>query len=493
MKRPTVLFSCLLCCFSTGFPLSAGTALARQDTELPGKNFANGIKIGDVTSESAIVWVRLTQYPDRNKTGIAFPDVGVLRPEKMNKSTEELTGGFRLSEMEGGVPGTEGWVRILFWPETAPDLQCVTNWRQAVEASDYTCQFSLTGLMSGTRYCLRVDARPGEAGLPACTVDGRFGTAPAAHEPAAVRFAVVTCQDYPRRDDLENGHIIYKTMLSLNPDFFVHTGDIEYYDKPLPYAPNLELARFKWNRIFALPFQRNFFLNMASYFMKDDHDLLRNDCWPGQVYGDLTWEQGLAVFREQVPLGDKPYRTFRWGKDLQIWLVEGREFRSPNTMPDGPGKTIWGKEQIDWFMRTVQDSDATFRIVITPTPMVGPDREDKNDNYANAGFSHEGSRLRRFIADQANMIVITGDRHWQYHSIDAETGLHEFGTGPASDMHASGWKQDDFRPEHRYLNLKGGFLYGSIERAEKDCILTLQHRSVDGDIYYEAAFHTALK
>ncbi len=29
-------------------------------------------------------------------------------------------------------------------------------------------------------------------------------------------------------------------------------------------------------------------------------------------------------------------RTFRWGKTLQIWLVEGRDYRSPNNMPDGP-------------------------------------------------------------------------------------------------------------------------------------------------------------
>ena len=44
-------------------------------------------------------------------------------------------------------------------------------------------------------------------------------------------------------------------------------------------------------------------------------------------------------------MGEQTYRTFRWGKDLQIWLVEGRDFRSPNNMPDGPDKTIWGAEQ----------------------------------------------------------------------------------------------------------------------------------------------------
>ncbi len=77
-----------------------------------------------------------------------------------------------------------------------------------------------------------------------------------------------------------------------------------------------------------MPFQRNFHNNVASYFIKDDHETLKNDCWPGQSYGDITWEDGLEIFREQVPMGEKTYRTIRWGKDLQIWLVEGRDYRS---------------------------------------------------------------------------------------------------------------------------------------------------------------------
>lgn len=73
---------------------------------------------------------------------------------------------------------------------------------------------------------------------------------------------------------------------------------------------------------------------------------------------DFTFEQGLGVFLEQVPMGRRTYRTVRWGKDLQVWMVDGRDFRSPNTMPDGPTKTIWGAEQIAWFKRTVRQSDA---------------------------------------------------------------------------------------------------------------------------------------
>ncbi|NIP95358.1 MAG: alkaline phosphatase, partial [Akkermansiaceae bacterium] len=48
------------------------------------------------------------------------------------------------------------------------------------------------------------------------------------------------------------------------------------------------------------------------------------------------------------------------------------------------GKTIWGAKQKQWLFRSFEESDATFRLLISPTPVVGPDRGGKNDNHANA-------------------------------------------------------------------------------------------------------------
>lgn len=324
--------------------------------------------------------------------------------------------------------------------------------------------------------------RNSENGSHSCSVEGLFRTAPNAETPARVRFTVVSGQDYPRRDDPAKGHKIYPQMQKLDPDFFVHTGDIEYYDKPQPYADNIDLARFKWNRLYAMPFQRDFHNHTASYFMKDDHDTLRNDCWPGQSYHDLTWEQGLALFPEQVPMGNKTYRTARWGKDLQVWFVEGRDYRSANSMPDGPEKTIWGVEQKQWFFETVKNSDATFRILISPTPVVGPDRNGKNDNHANKGFNHEGEELRKFIASQSNMFVVCGDRHWQYVSVDAKTGLREYSCGPTTNKHASGFSLKNRSEMHRYLNIRGGFLRVDVDRVGGEPQLTFRHHGTDGTV-----------
>ena len=452
---------------------------------------ANGIKVGEVTQDSAVVWTRLTKAPERNVDGAPFPEVTGQARAGSDLSLEEITGGRVLSEMEGAAPGAPGLVRVALWPEARLDGRQDSGWRLVQGSRDFTRQFTFEKLSPDTQYGILAEGKPSADSEPTCRVEGRFRTAPAPDAAADVSFVVVTCGDYPRRDDPERGHKIYDAMLKIEPHFFVHTGDIEYYDKDLPWGPHPDLARFKWNRFYAMPFQRTFHNHVTSYFIKDDHDALMNDCWPGQNYGALTWEEGLAIFREQVPMGDKTYRTFRWGKDVQFWIVEGRDYRSPNIMPDGPDKTIWGAEQKAWFKRTVQESDATFRVLISPTPLVGPDRKNKNDNHANEGFAHEGRELRAFMASMGNMIVINGDRHWQYASVCAETGLREFGTGAHTDSHAGGWNQADFLPEHRYLNVQGGFLQVEVTHEKGAPQMILRHRDVYGKVCNEVVLPEA--
>lgn len=480
------VFTALVICFASVAVLSG--------CQVHGVNMANGIKIGEVDSGSAIVWTRLTANPERNIGGVPFP----ARKDPWDKENQ---GEYAcdIEKMDAAVPGAKGQVRFTYWMDGDKKQVKSTAWKPVLEDKDFTFQTKLEGLRPGATYFIIAEGRAEENSKVTCKVQGRFNTPEEAQTSRAsvkehVRFTVVTGQDYNRRDDEANGHKIYQHMLALKPDFFVHTGDIVYYDKDGPYADDVALARFKWNRIYSMPFQRTFHNNVASYFMKDDHDTLRNDCWPGQTYGrDLTWEDGLAIFREQVPMGEKTCRTFRWGKDLQIWLVEGRDFRSPNNMPDGPEKTIWGKEQKKWFFDTVEKSDAAFRILISPTPIVGPDRGNKNDNHANKGFTHEGDQLRQFISEQKNMFIICGDRHWQYVSVDPKTGAKEYSCGPTSDKHAGGFSEKNRSPMHKYLKVKGGFLSVTVERENGEPKITFRHHGVDGSVYNEDVVKAKIK
>jgi alkaline phosphatase D len=367
--------------------------------------------------------------------------------------------------IENAAPGVVGEVRVTCWQSEPRREVFQADWVPTSPERDFTHQFRVADLSPGSAYEVLVETRPTGGSEAASRVEGRFRTAPAADAIVPIEFVVVTCQAIGSADCGDHGHSPYKLIPKLDADFFVHTGDIVYYDKA-PLCKNAEHARWKWNRMYGFFLNRDFHSGIASYFMKDDHDTLKNDCWSGQTYGDLTWEQGLAIFREQVPMGEKTYRTVRWGKDVQIWMTENRDFRSPNKIPDGPEKTIWGVEQKAWFKQTVTESDATFKFLIMPGPLVGPDKRGKADNHCNDCFKHEGDEIRSFMAKQKNMFVINGDRHWQYFSIHPELKIREFGCGPINDIHNYGGNPG-YKPEyHRFFSGGGGWLTVSVSRKD---------------------------
>jgi alkaline phosphatase D len=436
-------------------------------------HFGNGMKIGEVDQTSAIVWLRLTDAPERRADGTPFQDADKKVPD-----------GLRLRDMKDSLMGAAGSVRLRYAMHDGK--QSVTPWQTVDPQRDFTAQVRLSGLKPGTTYKIIAEGRADDADDSMAACEGAFTTAPIPADAAPVRFVAVTCHDFPRRDDGGRGHLIYPVMATLNPAFLVHTGDIEYYDKPGPFAMSAGLARFKWNRFYSLANQRDFHRRFASYFMKDDHDTVKNDCWPGQNYGDLTWDQGLAIFREQFPMGEKTYRTVRWGSDLQIWMVEGRDYRSPNRTPDGPAKSILGAEQKKWLFDTMRASDAGFRILISPTPIVGPDRGEKNDNLANKGFTHEGNEVRAFLSGLDHTFIVCGDRHWQY--VSSSGKLTEFSCGPGSDSYAEGFSMKNRAPEHRFLRIKGGFLSVEVKRDAEKPAISFRHHDVKGEVVHEERF-----
>jgi alkaline phosphatase D len=460
--------------------VSVGCAFAQRQEPV---YLANGMKVGEVTSSSAIVWTRTTLKPERNTEGPDFVKIDRSKAEKLPPESQ-LPDGTQLADMKYAVPGAPGWVRLRLIKDNGETME--KDWVKTSVENDFTHQWEIEGLEEGGAYKIAIDAgRLGNNEKHFDTIEGTLKLAPPESKISPVTFTVVTGQHFERRDNAENGHEIYRHMLELKPDFFVHTGDILYYDKAAPYATSLDLARYKWHRIYSLPYQMKFHKHITTYFEKDDHDTLKNDCWPGQTYGKFTWEQGLATFREQVPMGEKTYRTARWGKDLQVWMVEGRDFRSNNRIPDGPEKTIWGEEQKKWLFESMKNSDATFRVLISPTPIVGPDRGGKSDNHANKVFEHEGNEVRKLLVSLPNTYVACGDRHWQYVSEDPETGLREYSCGPTTDKHAGGFSKDNESKMHKYLNIKGGFLAITVERRNGVPTLIARHYSADGEVYNE--------
>ncbi|MEM9364692.1 MAG: family 16 glycoside hydrolase [Planctomycetota bacterium] len=459
---------------------------------------ANAMRNSWADQDSIVIWTRTTAHPSMLMDGKRFLSLSTGQARKLANERDpkklmeaQLPKNATLSEMFGACPGHAGQVKLSYFPGKRRDQVKSTEWITTKAESDFTAQWKLENLQPDTQYATIIEARSVNGESTKAVVRGAFRTAPAVNATKAVDFCVTTCHDFIRRDDGMNGHKLYPAMTKMNPDFIVHAGDIEYYDKPDPWALTVELMRFKWGRIFSLPSNRSFYQNTTSYFLKDDHDTLKNDCWAGQMYGSVSFEQGVQIFNEeQFPSRSPRYQTVQWGKDLQVWFLEGRDYRSPNNIADGPEKTILGRTQKEWLFETLKESTAKFRLIFSPTPIVGPDRDNKRDNHANDVFAHEGAEIRSQLEQLENTIVLCGDRHWQYASFDPATDLWEFGCGPGSEKHQLGWKPGDERPLHQFLRVKGGFLSGQLQYVGKNKTpkLTIRHHKVTGEPVSEFIF-----
>lgn len=443
---------------------------------------AMGFRVGEVTQDSAVVWTRITKDRQRNWDGFREPN---KREPRVN---EYAPSKIKVADRQGESVGAVGQVRVQYTPAPLRNDALVTDWIDVTAENDFVHQFQLAGLTPSTKYDLRVEARDSANDPISATLHGSFTTPAKPDQWQDVRFTVVTGQSYWDLDH-KDGYHIYPAMQKLAPHFIVPTGDTVYLDSEAPRARTVALARFHWHRMYSLPRHIEFHRQVPGYWEVDDHDSWCNDDWPTMKapwMNPLTFEQGFSVYREQVPIGDALYRTVRWGKGLQVWMVEGRMYRSPNKMPDGPEKTIWGKTQMDWLKRTILASDADFRVLISPTPIVGPDRDrGKNDNHSNDAFAYEGSHFRQWTKEQElkNFYTCCGDRHWQYMSIDPESRLREISCGPASDAHAGGNpQQPDWQP---FLRVKGGFLSVSVTREDGVPTIALRHHDVHGKVVHE--------
>lgn len=361
------------------------------------------------------------------------------------------------------IMGKEGIAR--FEIDTLPDFShpVYSSWKSACSDNDFIVKIKVSDLKPGTCYYYRLEY--GITGM--YTKYGKvnsFITLPGKKSDKDVSLVIVTGMNYSKfhygtnsirenpvtrvytSQDKNLGYPALATIAQMKPDYFVGTGDNVYYDYPKQNrARTKEEMRHKWHEQFTQPGYIELFSNVGTYWEKDDHDYRFNDCDTSGTE-EPCHSLGKQIFLEQVPVVDpddpkaKTYRTYRLNKNLQIWLPEGRDYRSPNTISDGPDKSLWGKEQFAWLKETLLESDATFKILISPTPLVGPDDSYKTDNHANInGFRYERDQFFLWLKENGlignNFFIVCGDRHWQYHSIDP-SGIEEFACGALVDANS---------------------------------------------------------
>ena len=429
----------------------------------------------------------------------------------------------RLSEgdelVEGDLPGAWGVVEFSLSSEGSEQVLLA----HAFPQRDFIARVKFQELIPNTTYVCKT-----RLGLELNRLtDGptvTFKTLPGPDIAENVSFAVVTGMNYAKfhgdsrinrarsavknntklpqpysGPDKELGYPALATILKMKPDFFIGTGDNVYYDTPDdPRAVTTTEMRQKWHEQFVQPRFRELFAKVPTHWIVDDHDYRVDD---GDNSGEFLPlpETGRQILLEQLPYASseqpaaRTYRTYRVSKDLQIWLTENRFHRSPNVMPDGPEKTVWGKEQKVWLKKTLKESDAKFKVLISPTPMVGPDDLRKTDNHCDiGGFQHERDEFFKFLKenelDQQNFFIICGDRHWQYHAVDS-TGVEEFSCGAMVDANSrlgrmpgdpAGTDPDGLIEHlHRQTERSGGFLLVRCDAVSQSGVAKLSFEFYD--------------
>ena len=215
--------------------------------------------------------------------------------------------------VDGDLPGMEGVVRFEF--ATNPEFAAprATPWLEATAENDYIVKVQIEGLTPGTEYLYRVlygpDPDNSESGPTRS-----FATHPGPDAEARTSFTVVTGMNYyqfydnPDRmytgPDKELGFPGLTSMLALEPDFFIATGDNVYYDAPYDgRATTAPTMRKKWHEQLGRQRFIDFFADTPTYWEKDDHDYRYNDCDNTTDAAPLP-ELGRRIFLEQVPVAD---------------------------------------------------------------------------------------------------------------------------------------------------------------------------------------------
>ena len=148
-----------------------------------------------------------------------------------------------------------------------------------LEENNRVVSLPISPLRPDTQYYYLIEAD----GVVDPTQRGKFRTFP--RSPASFSFAFGSCAE------TGSAHPIFETIRSLNPLFFLHTGDMHYLDIPVN---DRNLFRAGYDTVLASPTQAALYREVPLVYMWDDHDYGPNDSdafAPGREAARLTYQE----------------------------------------------------------------------------------------------------------------------------------------------------------------------------------------------------------
>lgn len=271
------------------------------------------------------------------------------------------------------------------------------------------------------------------------------------------------------------GMRIYETMRRAEPDFFIHSGDTIYADGPLRETVDLPdggvwknlvtpakskvaetLDEFRGNHAYNLMDENLRRLNaeVPVFAQWDDHEVTNNWYWEKRMDADPRYSEksvallaanGMQAFLDYMPVRRHPnerarlYSSFRYGPHVEIFRIDMRSYRGPNTTNDqtaqGSDTKILGSEQMRWLKQALLASSATWKVIASDMPLglVVPD-SSQDPTASEAVAQGDGPALGREleIADLLRFIKHAGIRNTVWLTADVHyTAAHQYDPGKA--------------------------------------------------------------
>ncbi|AIE59998.1 alkaline phosphatase D family protein [Bacillus methanolicus] len=382
--------------------------------------------------------------------------------------------------------------------------KAIIKTEKAASKHDLTVQVKVTRLKPDTIYYYRVQALPGSN-----QVSGTFKTAPAKNE--LKPLTIVWGGDTGGQGNIPPFKA-FSEMADLKPDFFLFSGDTIYADNATPAVPNPPSkniedfwAKYKENR--TDPNLRKLLQSTSTYAIWDDHEVKNDFSGP---FEPLT-STGFRAFTDYWPISDersssgKLYHKFSWGNTVDLFILNNRSYRDPDTKPDGMDKTMLGQEQLEWLKKELLNSDAQVKLIASSVPISIPTgKPNARDSWANGdninpndntGYEHEFAKISKFIKENniKNVNFVTADIHYadiiQYDpDHNGTVDYREFASGPIGAGTGQPTTLDPtFGPERLYA--EGGFFnFGVIKVDPGLKQLTVEIRDENGKVHFHRDF-----
>jgi alkaline phosphatase D len=419
---------------------------AQQNTNL---FITHGVASGDVTDHSAVIWSRANKQAqmhveyDTNSNFSSTSKSLTITPININETTDFT----RHTKIHGLRPDTLYYYRV--WFTTTPGQDIKNN------------ESSKGSIVSDS----------------SSSITGTFRTSPENSTSKTARFVIggdLGGHRYCRRVDL--GYPIFSIIKALSPDFFIFNGDQIYGDDVCPAHqgpedvvgwyniqgnfPSITDENVNWSDLSQLqdiynkhweynradPHIQSLLQNTSIYSQADDHEVVNDYGGNWSYLSNATKDRtgfpnlvkaGLQAFFNFSPLdgnnnsssteegANRVYRSFNWGKDLELFLLDAHSYRSRSELIDTPenNKTLLGKAQFQWLEQSLLNSTATWKVISTDVPFtipscftnqLGCDSWATNSSAFKKTFVRERNDLLKFLDDNniKNVIFITTDVHF---------------------------------------------------------------------------------